>query len=83
MDPFDESEDQYEERSERYIDPILCACDEPTAGESCGFCGEPLCPACFEMGGGFCNKQHSQAEMEAYAEDMGFNERQEQKVKWP
>lgn len=34
-------------------------CGGETIGESCGFCGNDLCPACYEMGGGFCSKGHT------------------------
>ena len=29
-------------------------------------CGAALCPACFEMGAGFCSATHSQGEIDAY-----------------
>lgn len=57
-----------------YSEPLggkLCAeCQEPTIGEHCGFCGADLCPACFEMGGGFCSKSHSQEEIDAYEDEI-------------
>lgn len=47
-DIFDEYEDEYE-------DEERCSkCGRPTAFEVCGGCGRPLCPMCFETGGGLC-----------------------------
>lgn len=28
--------------------------------DACGVCGEPMCSACFEMGGGVCKGPHEQ-----------------------
>jgi hypothetical protein len=41
-------------------------CGEGTVGEQCGFCGNDLCPACFEMGAGFCHNKHTQEQIDAY-----------------
>src|SRR5579864_7024005 len=62
-------EPEYDEGSER--EPITCfCCHHETAGESCGFCGNDLCPDCFGMGGGFCNGPHTQEQIDAYEDEM-------------
>lgn len=73
-DPFDDSdEDQYDHDSE-LVDggdhKEHCGCGRETAGEECGFCGQPLCPMCFEMGGGFCNGPHTQEMIDAYEDSL-------------
>lgn len=45
-------------------------CHHETIGETCGFCGAKLCPACFEMGGGFCDGPHTQEQIDAYEEEV-------------
>lgn len=45
-------------------------CGRETIGESCGFCGNDLCPACFEMGGGFCSGTHSQQMIYDYEDSL-------------
>lgn len=45
-------------------------CHLPTVGETCGFCGNDLCPACFEMGGGFCGETHTQEQIDAYEDEV-------------
>lgn len=47
----------------------ICECGGETVGEECGFCGKPLCPMCFECGGGFCSGPHTQEQIDSY-EDM-------------
>lgn len=63
----DDFEDQdIEERANR---EVCHECFHETAGESCGFCGNSLCPACFEMGGGFCSAKHTQEQIDAYEDE--------------
>lgn len=47
-------------------DSICHECNGETIGESCGFCGNDLCPACFESGGGFCSAKHTQQQVDDY-----------------
>jgi len=42
-----------------------CECGRNSIGDSCGQCGMPLCPMCFESGGGFCSK-HPDEDFEGY-----------------
>ncbi len=49
---------------------ICFQCHCPTIGEQCGFCGNDLCPACFEMGGGFCGASHTQDQIDAYEDEV-------------
>lgn len=51
-------------------EPTCSECLHRTAGDTCGFCGADLCPACFEMGGGFCSKTHTLEEIEAYEDAL-------------
>lgn len=44
----------------------FCSCGRP-ADDCCGFCGEPLCYMCYECGAGFCNKEHTQEQINEYA----------------
>jgi hypothetical protein len=37
------------------VDKICAECGGRTVGERCSQCGLPLCPMCFETGGGFCS----------------------------
>ena len=45
-------------------------CDGETIGEQCGFCGNELCPMCFECGGGFCSGQHTQQQIDDYEDSV-------------
>lgn len=48
-------------------DELRCVeCGGTTIGEACGFCGNDLCPGCFECGGGFCSKPHTQQMIDDY-----------------
>lgn len=52
-------------------DPARChCCGGSTIGESCGFCGNDLCPDCFEMGGGFCDAKHTDEQIAEYAKTV-------------
>lgn len=44
-------------------------CHRETIGEVCGFCGNDLCPMCFECGGGFCSATHTQDQIDAYEDE--------------
>lgn len=69
-DPYDDDPVNEYEEDDGYIAPSdarrCVECEYPTIGEQCGFCGNDLCPACFEMGGGFCSKPHTQEQIDAY-----------------
>jgi len=43
----------------------ICECGAHTIGETCGQCGMPLCPMCFECGCGFCS-QHPDKNFKGY-----------------
>lgn len=36
--------------------PVTCRCGRAACAEACEQCGDPLCPMCFELGAGFCDK---------------------------
>ena len=51
----DIEQDEYEDREnedEGREDSRRCLCGRETIGEQCGFCGQDLCPMCFECTGG-------------------------------
>lgn len=52
--------------------PVECRCGRVACREACDQCGAPLCPMCFETGGGFCAKhpdeQYQQPEGTHHAE---------------
>lgn len=62
-------EPEYDEGPDRDTEVPCFHCHRPTVGEQCGFCGNELCPACFEMGGGFCNSDHTQQQIDAYEDE--------------
>jgi hypothetical protein len=35
---------------------VRCRCGRESCAEACDQCGYPLCPMCFETGGGFCDQ---------------------------
>lgn len=37
-------------------EPVVCPCGRLSCAEACEQCGHPLCPMCYETGGGFCDK---------------------------
>jgi len=48
-------DDDYDEMEYDDLDEATCSkCSHTTAGEECCGCGNPLCPMCFETGGGLC-----------------------------
>lgn len=72
------------EHDDRLADQRIChECNRETAGETCGFCGNDLCPMCFECGGGFCSDKHTQEQIDAYEDEVyppaNFNEACERK----
>lgn len=73
-DPYDEDDEPNADDSDCFADAdrerVCHHCHSPTAGESCGFCGNDLCPACFEMGGGFCHEKHTQEQIDAYEDEV-------------
>lgn len=82
MDEPEYDEGPAYEHDDRKADAPIChECQRETAGEQCGFCGNELCPACFEMGGGFCSAQHPQEQIDAYEDEVypprNYQERQE------
>lgn len=63
----DINDEEYERDEDDVRDVRLCHhCKSPTVGEGCGFCGNDLCPACFEMGAGFCHDPHTYEQICAY-----------------
>lgn len=61
---WDEEEDE-EEVTHNDVDRT-CECGQRTGGGNpCGQCGMPLCPMCYEGGGGFCSK-HPDEDFEGY-----------------
>lgn len=63
-------------------DEVRCVCcGHTTAFESCGFCGNALCPACFEMCGGFCDGPHTQEQIDAYAREVYGETKRSQDVR--
>ncbi len=57
----DFDEDELDDDSEWFddpddVEPIACPCGRVSCREACEQCGTPLCPMCFETGGGFCSK---------------------------
>jgi hypothetical protein len=57
---------EYDEGPERDTSKACSVCHSPTAFEYCGFCGNDLCPACYETGGGFCSGRHTQEQIDEY-----------------
>lgn len=72
-DPLDDSEDDNDrgELEERRDFKACADCNRETAGETCGACGNDLCPMCFECGGGFCGKEHTQEQWDDVARAWG------------
>lgn len=69
-----------EEHDDRRADQRVCFhCHRETAGEQCGFCGNDLCPMCWEMGAGFCGEKHTQQQIDDYEDEVNpptnFNEK--------
>lgn len=58
------------DHSEPFGSRVCVECNGGTIGETCGFCGNDLCPACFDSGGGFCSARHRQSEIDAYEDAM-------------
>lgn len=50
---FDEEERDEPPREEPPMETPCFRCDRSTIGETCGGCGAPLCPQCFETSGGY------------------------------
>lgn len=63
-------EPDYDECDEGQPQRLCYECHHETIGEQCGFCGNELCPACFEMGGGFCSAKHTQEQIDAYEDEV-------------
>lgn len=64
---YDEGPHQHDDRTSNQR--VCFHCHRETAGESCGFCGNDLCPSCWEMGGGFCSVDHTQEQIDAYGDE--------------
>lgn len=62
-------EPEHDEGPEDEFSKLCFHCHQPTVGEQYGFCGNDLCPACFEMGGGFCHVEHPQHQIDAYEDE--------------
>ena len=69
-DSYESNIDDGADYSEPFGGRRCVQCNGPTVGEKCGFCGDDLCPACFEMGGGFCGGKHTQEQIDAYEDEM-------------
>jgi len=80
MSDDDLDELEYIDRdTDRESDPRCRECGQETVGESCGFCGNDLCPMCFECGAGFCSATHTQEQIDAY-EDAAYPPANEQEA---
>jgi len=57
LNPLDDEldcDDDMDSYDDEQLEELCSLCGRPTAGEECCGCGSPLCPMCFECGGGFC-----------------------------
>lgn len=62
--------DEGADYSEPFGNKACRECGNGTVGEQCGFCGNDLCPACFEMGAGFCSEKHTQEQIDDYEDSL-------------
>lgn len=77
MDEPEYDEASFEHDDRRQDSRVCHECHRETAMEVCGFCGNDLCPACFEMGAGFCSANHTQDQVDDYEHEVYGTSRDE------